>query len=177
MTSAQPSLVLAGRIEAIPLGDILQVLAEARRDGVLAIEREDPPERGEIELCGGRVVRADVSHVPESIGATLVRRRLLDPDALGEALRRQAAAHAWRPLASVLLEMDATDPGALAEALVEEIGENTARLLAWDRGVFRFRVHAGPGRGVAWPLAGVAVEARELLLMAAQRHDEAVGFN
>jgi hypothetical protein len=177
MSSASPSLVLAGRIEAIPLGDILQVLAEARRDGVLTIEREDPPERGEIELCNGRVVRAEIANLPETVGTMLVRRRQLDPDALGEALRLQSSARAFRPLASVLLEMGAIDPAPLAEAMLEEIGQNTSQLLAWERGVFRFRTHAGAGGRVFWPLAGVAVEARELLLLAAQRQDEAAAFN
>ncbi len=179
MTIPGPQLVLAGRLETIPLADVLQLLAASGRDGVLVVEHEDPPEHGEIELAGGRVVRAEVRHLSEKIGTLLLRRRKLDPDALGEALRRQSAACAWKPIGTVLLEMGAIEPGALAEALVDQINEHAAVLMTWDRGVFRFRVPTGAeaerrsGRG----LVGVGIDARELLLEAARRCDEAALVN
>ncbi len=170
--SSIPTLVLAGRLEAISLADVLQVLATSRHDGVLAVEREDPPDRGEIEFVEGRVVRASVSRLPERIGALLLRRRALDPDTLTEALGRQSGAYAWKPLGAVLLEMGALEPGTLAEALAEQIGEHTAVMLTWSRGVFRFRT--SPAAPIAPSrFVGVALDTRELLLDAARRYDEA----
>jgi hypothetical protein len=168
---AAPSLALAGRLEAIPLADVLQVLATSEHDGVLDLEREDPPERAEIELVRGRVVRAELAHLPDRIGVTLLRRNLLHPDHLGEALHRQSAGYSWKPLGTVLLEMGVVEPGALAEAFAEQIGEQMAALLTWNRGVFRFRItprsEIAPSRVV-----GVALDTRELLLDAARRCDE-----
>ncbi len=165
-----PSLVLAGRLEAFSLADVLQLLASGRRTGVLAVEREEPPERAEIELVEGRVIRAERSGAPDRVGALLLGRGRLRPDQLGAALQRRAAAA--RPLESVLLEMEAVEPGELAEALVEQIEETVAAVLSWNGGVFRFRGNLAPGPAEPRPLAGVALETQEILLEAARRLDE-----
>lgn len=165
-----PGLVLAGRLEAIGLGDVLQVLAAARRDGVLTVERDDPPGWGEIELSGGRVVRAEVSHLPGRVGGALLRRRTVDPDTLGEALRRQSAGHGWKPLGAVLVEMGAVEGAELADALRDQIGEHARVMLTWERGVFRFR--SGLRQAAEAP-AGIGLDPREVLFEAARRADEA----
>ncbi len=164
-----PTLVLAGRLEAVPLGDMLQVLAAARRDGVLTVERDDPPQWGEIELAGGRVVRAEVSDLPAQVGGALLRHRAIDPDVLGEALRRQSAAQRWKTLGAVLLEMGAVDRTALTEALLDQIGAHAGVMLTWTEGVFRFRSLVGPAAG-----SGVCsgLDPREVLFNAARLHDE-----
>lgn len=167
------SLLLSGRLEAIPLPDVLQVLAAAGRDGVLVAERDDPPERGEIELVCGRIVRATVSLVPRRLGAVLVTRGTLSAEALDAALRRQSAAAAWKPLGAVLMEMGAVDPEELTHCLEEQIEIHAARILAWNRGVFRFR---GWGAQEATGLAheiGVALDPHELVLETVRRWDEA----
>jgi len=170
METTAPSLVLAGRLEAFSLADVLQLLAAGRRTGILAVEREEPPERAEIELVDGRVIRAERSGAPDRVGTLLLGRGRLRPEQLGAALERRAVAS--RPLESVLLEMEAVEPGDLAEALVEQIEETVAAVLAWGEGVFRFRGALAPGAGDPRPLAGVALDTQEILLEAARRLDE-----
>jgi len=171
MVPASTNLVLMGRLEAVPLADALQILAAARRDGILSVEREDPPESGVIELAFGRVVRAEVSQRGPAVGRALLRRRAVEPDTLDEALRRQSAAIPWRPLGVVLQEMGAVAGPALNEMLAEQMEEHAAEMLAWERGVFRFRSAPPAARGRdARPGAGL--DARQLLLVAARRADD-----
>ncbi|GEM_PF-5655743 len=167
-----PPLVLSGRLEAIGLGDVLQILSASEHSGVLSVEREDPLERGEIELAAGRVVRAEISGGPEPLGTMLLRRGTLDPKALGMALRRQAASAAWKPLGTVLMEMGAVQPGDLGEALVEQMGACASEMLRWERGLFSFR-RRDPRRSPASPsMMRVALDTQEILLDAARRYDE-----
>lgn len=167
---AVPALVLAGRLEAVSLASVLQILAAGEATGVLCIERDHPPEKAEIAMARGRIIRAVRTPAAERLGATLVRRRAVPAAAVGEALKRQSAAPAWRPLGEVLVEMGAVDEGTLALALADQMERVTASVLAWERGVFRFR-RAG-GRSLAGAGTTVALEAGQLLMRAARHADE-----
>lgn len=172
MSSQIPSLVLAGRLEAISLADIVQILSTARRDGMLTVEREDPPERGEIQFSAGRVVGAEIVGAADRVGSALLRRQALHPDLLGEAVRRQSTALTFKPLGTVLFEMGAVDVAVLAEVIAEEIEGKISEILAWTEGVFRFRVvQDDVTRATNGPF-GVALDPHTLLLEAARRWDE-----
>ncbi len=172
----RPALVLAGRLEAIPLADLLQVLAAGGQDGVLTVQDDESAAIGEIELRGGRVVRAAVSVAGERIGSILVRSRAAEPERVGEALRRQSAAAPRRPLGELLVEMGALEPRLLARSLSEQIAQHTAVIMGWRGGVFRFRlVPAGEPQACGRPWA-VAIEPHELVLEAARLADEAAAL-
>ena len=171
MVPASTNLVLMGRLEAVPLADALQILAAARRDGILTVEREDPPESGVIELAAGRVLRAEVSHRAPAVGGVLLRRRLVAPEILDEALRRQSAAVPCRPLGVVLQEMGAVAGAVLNEMLAGQMEEHAAEMLAWERGVFRFRSTPPQARSREGR-PGPGLDARQLLLVAARRADD-----
>ncbi len=167
------ALVFAGRLEAIPLADLLQVIAAGRRGGVLWVQDEQTGASGEIELHDGRVVGASLSATAEPLGSILVRRRAVTPDRVGEALRRQSAAAPWKPLGQLLLEMGELEPGALRRGLSELIAQNTATIMGWRSGVFRFRVHDGDAGRLGSRAIEVALEPHELVLEAARLADEA----
>ncbi|MDQ7006890.1 MAG: DUF4388 domain-containing protein [Acidobacteriota bacterium] len=167
-----PSLAFAGRLEAIGLAEVLQILGATRRSGILQVEQEEPPERGEIEMEDGRIVRAALSPAPERLGAVLLRRRAVDPQILGQALERQAAVAPWKPLGTVLLEMGALEPGDLAQGLAEQIEEAVAVILSWKSGVFRFRTPAPTRPRPEQTVLGVALDTQQILLEAARRWDE-----
>jgi hypothetical protein len=164
-------------LEFAGLPEILQILAASRREGVLSVEREDPPERAEIELVRGRVIGVRVSGPQEPVGELLQRLSHLDPGQLASALEAQAAMTPRPPLGTLLLEMGAVQPGDLAGALAEQIEAAIAGLLDWDSGLFRFHTRGpGAGRGTnARQDLGVALDPNELLMSAAQRRDEAAG--
>jgi len=165
------ALVFAGRLEAIPLADLLQVIAAGRRGGVLCVQDEASGAAGEIELRDGRVVAARVSAAAETLGSILVRRRAVSEDRVVAALRRQSAAARWKPLGQLLLEMGDLEPGALKSGLSEQIAQNTATIMGWRRGVFRFRIHEASGSRTE--ALEVALEPHELVLEAARLADEA----
>ena len=172
-TSRVPSLLLSGRLEALCLGDVLQMLARNDHSGVLDLEQDEGGERGEIEIIHGRIVRADIHASAARLGSLLQDRGHVGQGEIDKALRRQSTAAAWKPLGSVLLEMGAIDPTDLADSLVEQIERNAAVMLGWERGVFRFRAWGTCTRTGLAPEVGVAVEPHELLLEAARLHDEA----
>jgi hypothetical protein len=167
------ALVFAGRLEAIPLADLLQVVAAGRNSGVLWVQDEASGATGEIELRHGRVVGARVSAAAETLGAILVRRCEVRPERVGEALRRQSAAARWKPLGQLLVEMGELEPAALRRGLSEQIAQNTATIMGWPRGVFRFRVPEEEPPDARAALHAVALEPHELVLEAARRADEA----
>lgn len=166
------ALVFAGRLEAIPLADLLQVVAAGRSTGVLQVQDEATGAVGQIELERGRIVGARVASA-ETLGAILVRRRAVRPERVGEALRRQSAAAAWKPLGQLLVEMGELEPGALRLGLSEQIAQNTATIMGWPRGVFRFRVHEPSPSPVRTADHAVALDPHELVLEAARLADEA----
>lgn len=163
-------MVLAGRLEAVPLAGVLQILSSTAATGILTVEDETTGDRAEIELVRGKVIRAVSSGTPERLGATLVRRRAVPAAMVGEALKRQSAVPPWKPLGVVLMDMGALDEGTLVMALADQMERNAATILGWERGVFRFRRVGGnelPGSGPA-----VALETGQLLMQAARFADE-----
>lgn len=170
----RPALVLAGRLEAIPLPDLLQVLAAGGQAGVLTIQDDESGAVGEIELRHGKVLRASVEPAGEPIGSILVRSRAVSPARVGEALLRQTGVAPWRPLGELLVEMGALEPRLLERSLSKQIAQNTAVILGWRGGVFRFRRAAGDdARGSERGRSAVALEPHELVLEAARLSDEA----
>ncbi len=169
----RPTLLLSGRIEAVPLAEVLQLVAGAGRDGVLCVESEAPPGRGEIELVSGRIVRADIASRHAPLGKLLVRRGAVTEGALARALARQSSAARWRPLGELLLEMKAVDVGDLAAGLAEQIEARAAEILGWTRGVFRFRTWGCLPRTALTHEVGVALDPHEVLLESARLIDEA----
>jgi len=167
-----PSLLLSGRIEAVPLAEVLQLVAGSGRDGVLLVESEEPPARGEIEIVGGRIVRAEIASSPLPLGRVLLRRGAVSEGALSTALSRQSSAAGWRPLGELLLEMNAVDVGELAAGLAEQIEARAAAILGWRRGVFRYRTWESTSRTALSCEVGVALEPHELLLESARLADE-----
>lgn len=173
MSARTPSLVLAGRLEAIALADVVQILSAAGRDGTLSIDREDPQTHAEFDFAGGQVVRAEIDRAVDSLAAVLMRREAIDLDQLGEALRRQVEYGSTVPLANILLEMGVVDAETLAAAHAELIEDRMAEAIGWQHGVFRFRLQDERRPIVASLDLGVALDPHRLLLEAARRYDEA----
>lgn len=167
------ALALSGRIEAVPLADVLQIVTQSNPTGLLMVDRDDPPQRGELELRDGRIVRVNLVPLPEEpLGAVLLRNGC-PADVLGEALRRQQADARWRPLGEVLLEMGALDQRQLQFALIEQVQQLASRILAWSRGTFRFYRPLGhrPVEGASCTV-NVSLDPRHVVMEAARQTDE-----
>ena len=169
----RPTLLLSGRIEAVSLAEVLQLVARSGRDGVLCVESEEPPGCGEIELVSGRIVRADIASERSPLGRLLVRRGAVTEGALARALARQSSSARWRPLGELLLEMNAVEVGDLAAGLAEQIEARAAEILGWTRGLFRYRTWGCLPRTALTHEVGVALDPQELLLESARIIDEA----
>src|SRR5215212_9260238 len=91
---------LAGKLEDVPLADVMQFIHLGRRTGTLSLQRG--AEQAEITFHKGAIVGAR-SAASRRIGELLVEEGILQPAALAEALRQQAAAPGRQTLGQLLL--------------------------------------------------------------------------
>ena len=125
-----------GRIEHLPLGDVLQMLAQGH-EGVLYVERSGPvsaPQAVRICLRGGVVDFVDY----EGLGPEFLLGRYLSRIALVEEADIERAAQKPRWLGRTLVEEHTITREDLVECLREQSSELVYEALRWHRATFRF---------------------------------------
>jgi len=142
---------LAGSLDDLGLGELLQVLGLTAKSGLLTLQTS----RGEgwILLDAGRVRAASAKGEPSDLAGLLSAAGALDR----EIVRRAAhgAAASGRGLEQVLAEEHGLAPERLEELRRGAAEAAVVRMFAWTRGAFRFE----PGRGAEAALRlGLAVE-------------------
>ncbi|MFT5355579.1 MAG: CheY-like chemotaxis protein [Polyangiales bacterium] len=125
-----------GRIEHLPLGDVLQMLAQGH-EGVLYVERADS-ESVRICLRGGLVDFVDY----EGLGPEFLLGRYLSRVALVELNDIERAARKPRWLGRTLVEEGTITREDLVECLREQSSELLYEALRWHRATFRFERYA-----------------------------------
>lgn len=127
---------LQGTLESFGLSEILQLVSQQGKTGVLEIRTGDGTAR--IRFLEGRVVEAWPDHrsPSELIGALLVRGGLVTPAQLERALDEQI--ESLRPLGDLLVRMGAVRIGDFQEVLCLQHRETMYKLLRLKRGSFNF---------------------------------------
>lgn len=125
-----------GRIEHLPLGDVLQMLAQGH-DGVLYVERATS-ESVRICLRGGMVDFVDYT----GLGPEFLLGRYLSRVALVELKDIERAAQKPRWIGRTLVEEGTITHDDLEECLREQSSELVYEALRWHRATFRFERHA-----------------------------------
>jgi len=167
--SNQPSLLLAGRLEAIALADVLQILCAASRSGVVSVEQEAGGPVVEIDLHDGRIVGArlggSIDSLPEETRTAI--RRCLGQQHVDEITGSAPS----RSLEQLLLEMERGQVEEQVHVWTERVESIVALAMSWDSGLFRFRRPPGEyGRRLEGPR--IMLEPQQLILGAARRWDE-----
>jgi len=128
-------LSLSGKLEDVPLSDVMQFVHLGRRTGTLSLSRGS--QEAEIGFHRGQIVSA---WAPGSkrLGDLLVEDRLLDAKTLEEVLRQQAAEQPRRSLGQVLVGSGTLELDQIRKALEEQIEKTIYQLVTWTSGSFEF---------------------------------------
>jgi hypothetical protein len=130
---------LAGSLEDLGLGDILQIISLSRKSGVLAI-RSGPGE-GQIVFRDGRVVGAFCKGGPTDLAGMLVAAGALAERDFAAAAR--AARDAGTDVVSELAERGLVDAARVDELRRAQIERAAFTMFAWPTGEFSFEVCDG----------------------------------
>ena len=127
---------LIGKLKDLSAIDILQILSVSKRTGVLTVET--PEGKNNIVFKNGMIVSAS-SPSPQfqSLGQTLLERRMIDPLLLEQLLQLQKE-RGNEPLGSILLEAGAIEEESLREILKERIRTTILSLKDLSEGNFSF---------------------------------------
>jgi CheY-like chemotaxis protein len=129
---------LAGNLEDLGLGDILQIVSLSRKSGILSLR--DGVCEGKIFFSKGQVIRAWCSTSKENIGDLLVRRQLVSSETLVEAVAMQRLQKSGMRLGSILVEYFNIDRATIEEALREQVEQAVYSFFSWRRGTFEFEL-------------------------------------
>jgi hypothetical protein len=130
-------LSLAGKLEDVPLADVMQFIHLGRRTGNLSVERDDA--RAEIQFHEGAIVGA---RSPGSLrlGELLVEEGVLEAATLEEVLARQERPGEDRALGLLLLDQELVSRDEVRDAIRSQIERTIYELVTWSHGSFVFEL-------------------------------------
>lgn len=159
-------MALTGTLEDFGIAEILQLIGQQGKSGVLHLSSSD--DEVHVVIAEGAVVSAESARrkQKERLGAMLVRAGLIDRDALARALQVQG--RTLRRLGDILVELELVTAQDLKEMTALQTTETVYRLFEWKRGRYGF----APG-AVEWDRAtATPLRAEALLMEGFRRVDE-----
>ncbi len=163
---------LQGNLRAVPLAEVLGLLAAQRQWGILTVTRADG---AGVDVCfkQGRIELSLAHGLGEEflLGRYLVEVSTMSRQDLDLFLEgRQPQSRTGKPIGAQLVKMNYVQPGEVREALVRQTQERVFELLRWPAGKFSFTTT----RELP-PLAGeaaLALEVDGILMEGFRRVDE-----
>ncbi len=155
---------LEGRIEHVPLGDVLQLLTQQRQTGVLEVEKIPSGSGRSVSIClkDGSVALV-LGHVEETefrLGRYLLREGLIDRDDLERIVRHRGTSRGL--LGTHLVKLGYISLEELSKVLVRQSSELVYEALRWPRGRYRFVRFASRPEAIdaqlGLPMAAVLME-------------------
>ena len=128
---------LAGKLEDVPLADVMQFIHLGQRTGTLSVKRGD--DRAEINFHDGAIVGAR-SPSSRRLGELLIEENVLGPEELRAALEKQEEAEEDLSLGRVLLEEDMVSKDSIRDAVRAQIERTIYELVTWAHGSFNFEL-------------------------------------
>lgn len=131
---------LQGNLRAIPLAEVLGLLATQRQWGILSVTRADG---AGVDVCfkAGRIELALAHGIGEEflLGRYLVEVSTMSRQDLDLFLEgRQPQSRTGKPIGQQLVKMNYVNDGEVKEALVRQTQERIFELLRWPSGKFTF---------------------------------------
>ena len=131
---------LQGNLRAIPLAEVLGLLAAQRQWGILSVTRSDG---AGVDVCfkAGRIDLALAHGIGEEflLGRYLVEVSTMSRQDLDLFLEgRQPQSRTGKPIGQQLVKMNYVNDGEVKEALVRQTQERIFELLRWPSGKFTF---------------------------------------
>lgn len=127
---------LAGNLEDLALGDIVQIISLSRKTGTLSLRRKE--QHGFVRFRDGQVVHARSSEEQRFLGEVLVERGFTDASALNRALLLQKQQGGRERLGRILINSFKVDAKAVETVAREQIKQVMQVLFTWEEGTFEF---------------------------------------
>ncbi len=126
---------LSGKLEDVPLADVMQFIHLGRRTGNLTLSRGT--QEAEIGFHRGQIVSA---WAPGSkrLGDLLVSQRCIESAVLAEMLRVQGSEQPRRSLGQVLISSGTLEFEQIRKVVEEQIESSIYELVTWTSGSFEF---------------------------------------
>ncbi len=157
-------IALRGRIQHVPIGDLLQLVTQQRQTGVLEIEKRPSRSGRSVSIClrDGHVQLA-LGRVREQefrIGRYLLRESLIEREDLDRILKNRGPNRGL--LGTQLVKLGYISLDELRGVLAQQTSELIYEALRWRRGEFRFvRFASRPeaeDANLALPVANILME-------------------
>jgi hypothetical protein len=129
-------MALEGKIVDFGVADILQLISQQQKTGVLIVERRD--ESIEILFWNGMIISAHpvAKAEKELLGEKLVKSGLISPQQLERALDYQE--NNFQHLGEILVEMNILDKYQLDKIIRNRIYDTFSELFQWKEGSYAF---------------------------------------
>ncbi len=163
--------ILRGDVDILGLGNLLQLLAMNKREGVLTLSRGTARKTLHFGPQGMRLLSSSMRRI-NKVGRILLRRRRIKAGDLEQLLREQKLL-GWK-LGQTAVASGLVKKRDVEEALREQVEEEIFDMFMWDGAGFEFVEGARTPHPLDGPLASLTVEAHvtALVLEAARRADE-----
>ena len=169
-------MALKGKLEDMPVVDVLQFIYASQRSGTLHLESRG--RRGFVVFRDGNIAQASTNAADNNLGNILLARGLIEEGDLARAVETQRSDYGDMPLGRVLVETGFLDEEEAKAAVEEQIEWAVRDFVLWLDGdfVFELGTTAEPVDDVAVPvegiLPGVTVDTQHLLLECIRIFDE-----
>jgi hypothetical protein len=133
-------MLIVGKIEDVPVVDVLSMLHLSGRSGDLTLETAAGSAR--FTFRQGAITSASCPSLGRTIGQVLTERAGISSDTVGRALTLQNESK--QPLGKILLELGVVTRPVLYDAVTALISEVVRETSQWVSGGFRFDVRTSP---------------------------------
>ena len=123
---------LEGTINEFSVADVLQLICQQQKTGVLVVEHKG--QKDAIHIEEGRIVSAGPAKY--KLGEILVRAHKLSPEDLQRALHKQQ--ETYELLGEILVKQGSITPDCLERAINNQIYETLYDVFQWKEGIYQF---------------------------------------
>ena len=128
-------MAFSGKIEDLPIIDLLQYLHAGQKSGTLLLTKEN--QKAYVYLHKGNIVHS-VNPDRTNIGDLLLENHDISPKILTRALERQASKDREKAIGQILVEMKEITQERLKEVVLNQIKQVIYDLATWTQGNFDF---------------------------------------
>lgn len=137
-THGAQNSVLEGKLEDVPLADIVQVLHVGAKSGALILRRGDG-QTAVVAFRGGAVIQALSTESYQSLGDRLIARAAIKRLDLQEALDYMTRFPGMR-VGDALVELGCVGRARIEDEVAAQMAETIERLMTWTDTGFEFQV-------------------------------------
>jgi hypothetical protein len=157
---------LQGKIEKFNVPEIFQLISGGKRTGTLGIHRDEQSVM--VYFRDGQIIYAYSPNRRNRLGDRLIARGIIEQKTLELTLQLQIESGGRKRLGTILIEKQYAKRDQIELILKEQISETVYRLMAWDRGLFKFY----DGKFPTDEDVTLALSTENLILEGARRADE-----